>query len=193
MQKRDKIDPIIIIGILGIIVFSILGAYSIATGDVEFIFDRLASALIIGFALYLYKKIDIKPSVLVFGLLILITHHLRLYGKFYLGIAFDHWIHFASGIFLGLVLYRYFSKIIKSKAAIIVLSILVSAGLGALFEIVEFIGYSFVGESGGQGILFYGLSDFLEYNNIGWDLICNSLGALLGSLILLVKGRIWKN
>jgi hypothetical protein len=193
MQKRDKTDYLIItVGVIGIILGLISSIYSIIAGDIEFIFDGFFSAGIICFVLYLYREIDIKPSVLLFGLMIIVAHHLRLYGTFYFRIAFDHWIHTASGIFLGIVFYRYFSKTIKNKAAIIALSILISAGFGAIFEILEFVGYLFVGATGGQGILYYGLSDSLEYNNLGWDLVCNTLGAVLGSLVLLIKDWIWK-
>lgn len=179
-------------GFVSIVLCLISSGYAIATGNIEFIFDGFFSALIIGFVLYLYRAIGIKPAVLLFGLLILISHHLRLYGNFYLRIAFDHWIHAASGIFLGLIFYNYFSKTIKNKAAIIALSLLISAGFGAIFEIIEFGGYLFVGASGSQGMLYYGSPDSLEYINIGWDLICNTLGALIGSSILLIKSWIWK-
>jgi len=108
-----------------------------------------------------------------------------LYGDIYLGIPFDHWIHFVAGIFLGLFFYDYFSKIIKNKATVLLLSILVSAGIGSLLEIVEFVGYSYLGK--GEGILFYGSGDWGEWNNMSLDLIFNTTGALAGGLIIFIK------
>lgn len=191
MRKKHGLDPIILIGFLGIITFLALGIYSISVKDVEFIFDRFFSAAIVSFSLYLYKKIQIKPSVLLFGLLILIFHHLKLYGNFYFGIPFDRGIHLLAGIFLGLVFYGYFSKVIKNKAVVITFSILVSLGLSSILEIIEFVGYSFLGS--GEGILFYGTGDIGEWNNTIWDMISNLLGTFLGNLILLIKNISYKN
>ena len=53
-----------------------------------------------------------------------------------------------------------------------------------MVEILEFVGYSFLGE--GEGLLFYGTGDFGEWNNVSWDLISNTLGATSGSLGLLL-------
>ncbi len=174
-----------LVGRLGVIAFLCLAIYSTVTGDVEFIFDRLFSAAIIFFSLRVYKKTSIPPAVMYFGALVLISHHLKLYGNVYAGIPFDHWIHFSAGLFLGLALYGYFAKLTKSAALGIALAVLVSAGLGTMLEIVEFTGYSFLGK--GEGILFYGSGDWGEWNNISWDLISNTFGAITGSVSMAAR------
>ena len=79
------------------------------------------------------------------------------------GIPFDRIMHFTAGIALAFVFYQFLSKsgIKTNKIALALLAIFIATGIASMTEIMEFIGYSFLGE--GEGLLFYGTGDFGEW------------------------------
>lgn len=182
-------DPIIITGIIAIIILLTLGITAIIQNNIQSSYDRFYSIIVILITLYLHKKINITKPAITLGAIILLAHNLGLYGNTFI-LPFDYIIHLASGIFLALVFYPYFKSTHKRKLTIITLTILISIGIGSLLEIIEFIGFSFLGE--GEGILLYGKGDWGEWNNVSWDLINNTIGALITSTILTIKNAIKK-
>ncbi len=189
MKKRDKHQAIKYILFLTFIAFLVWGSITIVFWDVEFIFDRFFTAAAILAAFLLYDKMRLNAPIVIFSLLTLLMHHLKLYGNFYAGIPFDRIMHFTAGVALSLIFFHYFttSRIRTNFLATALLAILVATGLGSMMEIMEFVGYSFLGE--GEGLLFYGTGDFGEWNNSSWDMISNTLGAVLAIIVypLLMK------
>ncbi len=187
LMKGNKEEKIIkAVTIITAVFFLIWGVLAVFTKNTEFVFDRFFSA---AFAIFVYRfrnKINLKLHSLALGVLALTMHHLKLYGGVYLGIPFDKIMHFTAGFVLGLMLFYYFISLEPKKKPIylkvILFAVIFTVGLGGLLEIVEFVGYSTLGP--GEGVLFYGTGDFGEYNNTAWDLICNTLGALLSTMII---------
>jgi len=188
-MKKSTENKIIKWIIISASVFFILwGIYLTFTKDYELIFDKFFTAAIALTALFLYQKIKLNLPITVVSLITILLHHLKLYGNFYLGIPFDRIMHFTAGFALVLIFYHYLYHSDKRKNPnrwkISILAILIAAGAASLIEIVEFVGYSSLGE--GEGLLFYGTGDFGEWNNLSWDLICNTSGAILAALIFSV-------
>jgi uncharacterized membrane protein YjdF len=184
MKKSAEENIIKWITIAALLFFVAWGIYTTSTGDVEFIFDRFFTAAIILLALVLYKKMRVTLPIALVGFFALIIHHLKLYGNFYFNIPFDRIMHFTAGFAIALIFYQYFlsqGKKSSSRLKIALLSICITAGITSFMEIIEFVGYSSLGQ--GEGLLFYGTGDFGEWNNLSWDLICNTSGAVFASLL----------
>ena len=183
-MKKDVEERLVKGLILATIVFFIAwGLQAIIIKDTEFVFDRFFTAAIALAALFTYRKIKLNLPIALLSAFTLLLHHLKLYGNFYFGIPFDRIMHFTAGVTLCLIFYNYLykSKTLQNKWTVSLLAICIAAGIGSFMEIIEFVGYSFLGQ--GEGILFYGTGDFGEWNNLSWDLIMNTCGAILGTLI----------
>jgi len=184
-MKRDKAIRLIFYILILILLFS--GVFGLFGETKNLVYDRfLSSALLIGILL-MYKRMNMNNITLFFAVLAIALHNGGFYGNTYFGINFDRYEHFLGGFAATLVFIGYLRQFEKKKRInlkVILLSIAITAGLGSFVEILEFIGYTILGE--GVGILFYGTGDFGEWNNAAWDMICNTLGALTASLIPLI-------
>ncbi len=187
-ERRQHIGKALVLAT--IFMYVVGGTITVATGDLEFIFDRFATVAIFVFVYFMYRRLHMNLSLFAVLFLTILIHHLKLYGNVYFGIPFDRIMHFAAGMTIALIIYNYLknSESRPSMAKVFFISLLTAAGLASMIEILEFAGYSFLGA--GEGLLFYGTGDFGEYNNLSWDLMSNTLGALSGCLIMFVKGFI---
>jgi hypothetical protein len=167
-------------------VFIFLTILSFSTGNLELIGDKFVAIGMLLMALLWYKSFNLSIPTAIIGAFALILHHLKLYGNVYMGLPFDRWMHFIATLAIALIIFEYFKEHNKNKAlslfAICMISMMVALGAGSIIEIVEFMGYSFLGE--GEGLLRYGVGDFGEWNNACWDLMCNTLGAFVGVTIM---------
>ena len=147
----------------------------------QLLFDRLLALGVSFLALLYYTQMRVRHSTIILGFILLIAHNTLAYDNTFFGIAFERYIHFFAAFTLSILFYDYIyaTERRKNRLKLFFFSALVSIGIASLMEIVEFIGYSFLGE--GKGILFYGTGDFGEWNNVSWDLISNTLGAFAGS------------
>jgi len=181
-ERRSK-DKVVRYSIIAVIIFFVVWAiYAIVNRNQFGIFDRFFSAFLGVLALVLYKRMRLSIFSLAAGLAVLVLHHFNLYGNFYFGWPFDRHIHFLAGLVIAIFFAEYLSSSDqKSRFAVFFFSVWVAAGLASFMEIIEFIGYSILGE--GEGLLFYGTGDFGEWNNISWDLISNTAGAIFGALV----------
>lgn len=140
------------------------------------------SAIIVFYKLY--NKLNQDYMSYSFFIFALILHTLGLYATRPLGIRFDHYMHFVSGFTITLITDRLFNeRLSKMKRAILL--VFFSIGVGAVGEIIEWLGYYVLGL--GDGFLFYGLGDEGEWNNAILDLIFNSFGSLTFIGLLLFK------
>lgn len=94
-------------------------------------------------------------------------------------------MHFVGTFALALIIYQMIKPSQKNVFTTALITILITMGLGTIIEHQEFIGYSIIGE--GEGILGYGAGDWGEWNNISWDLIYNTLGAIVAALLSLLS------
>lgn len=172
--------------------FTLWGVYAVIKWDKEFIFDRFFAASITLAVFFMYRKMKLSLTTLAFGAFTLMLHHLKLYKEEYLGIPFDHYMHFAGGFALALIFSEYYINYEKKPnyTKIFFISVCIAAGIGSFMEIIEFAGKSILGE--GQGLLFYGDGDWGEYNNTAWDMINNTFGAVAASLVMIFSAKIKK-
>ena len=146
--------------------------------------------MIVAIALYfMYEKLNLNPLTYSLIIFALILHDLGVFG-FYnispLPIQWDHITHFFSNFSLTFIsfnyLKKYFSKNKFDNTWLIIFIVLISLGVGAIGELIEFTGYLTVGE--GAGVLGHGKGDIVtELGNSEWlntmlDLIFNLIGTL---------------
>ena len=186
-KKRSWKDKLIPNLLSAAFVFFVVWAFIAVFTNPDLIFDRFLSAGMIVILYILYKKLGLRLGVILFGFFALLLHHLKLYGNFYYGIPFDRIMHLVAGIALALVIYNALETSDIPRPALVIISIFMAAGVASTMEIIEFIGYANLGS--GEGLLFYGKGDFGEYNNVSWDLINNTLGAVIGSVYLFLWSR----
>lgn len=190
MGRRQWMDAALRSVMIAVMVFFIIwGTIAIVVREVFWIFDRFFSAFLALMALVFYRRMRLSAFSLMFGLAVLIMHHLNLYGNYYFSWPFDRYMHFFGGLAVTLFFAQYlYHSQGKRGIAVAFLSVTIAAGLGAYLEIIEFVGYATFGE--GEGLLFYGTGDIGEWNNISWDLISNVSGGLVGSAVFLLVRHI---
>jgi len=172
----NKID-IISAGCVGI--FSIWAGIDVITGNIGFIADHIYLAVLSLLVLLLHRKMQLSVPIVLIGLIPIILHSIGWYHVFWLGVPFDLYLHFFSGLAIGLIFYEYMkNKNAKLKVHNAVLAVFITAGLGSFLEVFEYIGYTFGGA--GTGIFFYGAGDFGEWANASKDMIANTFGAIFG-------------
>lgn len=184
MKLKDRItdENIITVGtLIGFIYFFIMGIMSIAEGNYEIIFDKFFEAVLFMVLFLVHKKLKLSVWTIAIAASAIMLHDRYLYGNVYFGIPFDHIIHFVAGFAVCVLFYQILLNSYKKPnlIGVLLLSVVLAMGLTSSMETLEFIGYSFLGE--GEGILFYGTGDFGEWNNMSWDMICNTLGAIAGA------------
>ena len=175
--------------ILLIVFYAIWAVYQLITtpNNLELIGDRFFGILLFGFFLFVNKKIDFHWLAFIMVIFAFNLHHAGLYGHVILGIPADNIIHFSTN-FAGVLLFynifyssRLFPKAKINNFVLMLIIFFFTTGIAAFGEIIEFVGYSFLGE--GEGILAYGIGDFGEWNDLSWDLIANSIGAIAGIIV----------
>lgn len=186
MDKKTEEKIIDVSLIISFIIFTALGISAIITKNVEFIYDRFFSAIIILFGYFIHRKIYLRLYAFLPIMAVAIMHHLKLYGLVFYGfIEFDMIMHFSAGFAIALILYSYLKyEIDGSRFKYGLIAFLCTLGITSSNEIMEYIGYYFLGP--GEGLLFYGTGDFGGYADTAWDLICNTLGAFFAVSLAIV-------
>ncbi len=151
----------------------------------ELLFDNFLTIALLLILLFQYSKWKFNKLSVIIALSALGLHHAKLYGTFFYSIPFDRIMHFVGTFALALIIYQMIKPSQKNVFTTALITILITMGLGTIIEHQEFIGYSIIGE--GEGILGYGAGDWGEWNNISWDLIYNTLGAIVAALLSLLS------
>lgn len=143
--------------------------------------DTIISILGVGLFNLLWTRLR-QDNVSYLGFLILLTLHVAyLYPHSILGVPWDHYMHFIGGGAIALIADRMFAQEkhwgMGYRALII---ILVAMGVGAIHEVIEWMGYAYLGE--GEGWLFYGEGDEGAWQNAMLDMMFNFFGATLVAL-----------
>jgi uncharacterized membrane protein YjdF len=152
----------------------------------DLLIDISGSLIIIIIYLYFFKRWKQDSLAYLFLAFSLILHNMYLYSTTFLGIRFDHYMHLIGGFTLAIVV----DRILRDKLSIkerVFLAIISASGIGALGEIIEWLGYNFLGE--GDGFLLYGFGDEGEWQNATMDMIFNFFGGLLFGLIIAFKNN----
>ncbi|MEM4336484.1 MAG: hypothetical protein QXG86_00570 [Candidatus Woesearchaeota archaeon] len=197
-KRRDKIITALFIIITLATFISLIRAFIIGS---KAVFDSLM-ILILLYLTYNYReKLNLKITTTFLGVIFLLGHLLGVNGfyDFYIFgfLGYDKLLHFYGPLVLFFIIFNFFQYSFeyyklkeKNKTKtnfnfkIIIITLLVTLGINALQEVIEFTGNSVLGN--GEGVFFYGSGD-LEGNDTPKDLVANFLGATLGGLILLIK------
>ena len=169
--------------------FTLWGILTIYLKQTDFIFDRFFSAGLVLVIYLFYRYVGLRLGAVAIALFALFLHHLKLYGMFFFGIPFDRIMHFTAGLAIAILVYDFLRKSNIPSWGVVLIAVFVAMGAGCVMEIIEFIGYSLGGF--GEGLLFFGKGDFGEFNNISWDLINNTLGAIIGAMLAFIYDS-WK-
>jgi len=172
--------------VLALIIFIILIIKYIKLNRTALTNDVIFSTIIIIFFYKFYDKLHQDYKSYFFLIFALILHDLGLYASSPLGIRFDHYMHFVGGFTIAILTDRIFNEKF-SKTKRFILLIVFSLGIGAIGEIIEWLGYAILGL--GEGFFRYGIGDEGEYRNAIFDLVFNSLGAITMAIITLFRKR----
>ena len=171
-------------------IYLILFAFHFFTrGNFEFIWYIFIMIILIGFFSFLHKKYHFSTLTL-WGLSIWGIAHMfggstllgepRIYGRVLVDLfttgdttlfRYDHLLHFYFYVVMTSVIYQISKRYFKPGAnwkVVALLVVLASMGVGAFNEIIEFIPVLFLAETGVGG-----------YFNVAWDIVFNTLGALV--------------
>jgi len=143
----------------------------------------------------IFIGLSFLPHIL--GLYKMIPHKgylIMLYGLPQLNYHYDWLVHIFAVLFFSIAFcsmtYPYFIKGFKSKWFMFIIILFFMLGAGSLNEIIEYVGYDFLGY--GEGFLAFGDGDISPdsgpWQNSSMDMFSNLVGGLIGvGIFLLIK------
>ena len=191
MKIEKKSFLVLIFTIFYTILFIFL---AIRIDNMEFVFYILFESIILIFLILYYKKVHLSLFMLVLISLLLFMHFAggnffingtRLYDVMYKDIIrYDNIVHFLWGFVFTFIAYNilvpHLDKKVKHNSFLFAaILVLITSGGGALVEIQEFLGVVFFEAAKGVG----------SYVNNALDLVYNSIGAIIASIILVKYHR----
>lgn len=156
-----------------------IGLGALYTGS-QFIIDFLLAVVLLLLLYTLRDKIKLHPFHYSLVGLTLLAHNSGWWGtytKYPFGLEFDFYLHFLSGLTIGLISYRFtsskmhYSKKERYISCIIILLVLIFAHEG-----VEYAGGEILGD--GDGVLFRGSGDLDDHDTLK-DLINGFVGGII--------------
>ncbi len=181
-----------------------------------FVKDCVMELFFVGVFYIVQKEYRLPPIIIILGFIPMITHLCGVLFQFYeyliQGIGYDKFIHFTNCLVLTIVLF--YILIAHSKKAPIqkaIIAVLVVLGIGAVAKNIEFVGSQYIKFSGStmlsegdftlhtnsQMLQTLTISQNLERDMITydyqWDLLCNTLGAMTGLIIIGILWNVDKN
>lgn len=188
----------------GVLLFLFFIVYAYVVNLRLYIADSLVFIGLIILFYFLYDHLNMTPFSYIVLIISFALHNAGVFGWYYKSplpyvdilwekhisahpFQWDHITHIVGIFAITLIFFQYLSKFFsKSKinnVILIFLIVLSGMGIGALIEHYEFAGFLFFGE--GEGGLAKGTGDFTgnwassDWINAMWDLVYNTLGALL--------------
>lgn len=174
------------------------GAGVVLTGNREFFVYLTVVAAVVGAVFTLHRRIRFSPALL-WGLGVLGAAHMAggllpapeewpvegrrvLYNLWLVPdvLKFDQAVHFygsAVGTCACWQWVRASAALTRPTAGAVTLSVLAGIGLGAINETVEFLTTRVVADTNVGG-----------FENTGWDLVSNLIGAVTAGVLILIKG-----
>ena len=147
----------------------------------QYRFDSAIMIFTLGFAYLIRKKIHLHPMHFFLFSTLMVLHNLGVfgfYGKVYLGMEYDFWVHSYFGLVFSWMLIRahLFNKIFSTPFMYLMVILLV-LGFSAAHEIIEYQGAKTFGE--GEGFIFFGVGDKDKFDTQK-DMQNNLLGGIFG-------------
>lgn len=166
------------------------GLAAIARGDVEFIYYTALLSVAITVILLIHKRFQFYPFVLMalsgLGLLHLLggnyfIGNIRLYDFFLIPHVFryDNFVHMVGSGIMTMLAYAMLNPVVKNNLKrndlyFVILLVLVSLGLGAVNELVEFF-----------GVILFDVGNMVGgYTNTLLDLVYNTIGSIIIAVLL---------
>ena len=193
-KKSERL--ILLFNLIYLILF---GIHFYKRGNFEFIWYIFIMLILIGVFSFLHKRYNFTKLTLI-GLSLWGFGHMlggstifgepRIYARVLINIfttgdttifRYDHLLHFYFYVVMTSVIYQMSKNYFKPNANWKVVSIIIvfaSMGVGAFNEIIEFLPVLFLSETGVGG-----------YYNIAWDIVFNTLGAIVGIIYISLKRK----
>tara|TARA_Y100000310_G_scaffold339954_1_gene434254 strand:- start:15124 stop:15765 length:642 start_codon:yes stop_codon:yes gene_type:complete len=197
---------------LGILLFLWFAYYAATRGVQLYIADSFVFIGILIVFYYLYEHLRMTPFSYSMLIIACALHNAGVFGWYYKSplpyidpfwqqhisahiFQWDHITHLVGIFTITYILFQYLSQYFKGKNVLTlsVLIVLAGMGVGVVIEHYEFLGSLTVGEGegglgkGGAGD--YTLNDWAssDWLNVMWDLVYNSIGAILAVGVGLVN------
>ena len=191
------------------IVMIIFARYAYITEAYTWLWDCVVTFLIGIFVYKLKNKLRLTPTLFFILMSALALHCAGVYGlytKAFFGLDFDHYTHFIGSFAVSIIFVNWllYYKSLKYKLGVVCfVSIFITLGLSAIHELIEFLGYFYLGP--GEGFLFAGAGDGLPgvsgeslytaadigvsgtYSNALIDILYNAIGATAGCIVMGIK------
>ena len=169
-QKSAKIMAIVVI--IALILLMVKNHFN---NRDKLILDVAVSCITIIILYKNYKRLNLTNLSFGLALFAFLLHNLDIYDKYFLMLKFDHYMHFVGGFAVASIFDRLMHEKMRLGKRWFFL-LMLSLGIGAAYEMMEYAGYVFLGE--GPGMFFYGLGDEGQWHNAILDLVFNSIGAI---------------
>ena len=167
-----------------------------------FVIDASFGILIMSLAYYYRSKLIFSWEGALFSCLGFISNTagaVGIYELSYKGAGWDKMLHVISTIGISMLAYSFLATKNKSEKrkffstlGLIIITLLIVHGIGAVNEITEFIGSRYLGIAQGMFGMTNGLnppnSDFERYD-IQWDMIANLIGTIIGITYIVIKSK----
>ncbi len=191
--KHDKSKNIIFfVSALIIVLFLII--FIIYNPD--YIRDCIFGLIILTLSYFIENKYPLKSKYIIIAIIPLMLNLVGLAFNFYsfsiLGIGYDKMIHFLNCALVTLVIYAWVSKYPRTIALKLFVIILIVLGLGAVGELMEFVGQQYLHIYGptmfSQGdLLPSSIDNDLVMYDTWWDIIFDLLGASFMAMLIALK------
>ncbi|MFH1439439.1 MAG: DUF2238 domain-containing protein [Candidatus Woesearchaeota archaeon] len=198
-EKKSDLAMKLLLSLYAILMI-IIARYAILTNATTWLWDAGVTFTIV-FVVYLSRnKLRLNAWLYAMFLFSLALHTLGVYGfytKQFFGLDFDHYTHFFASFAVSMILCNWLLHYnnLKSKfATVCFIAILMTIGISAIHETIEFLGYTFL-NADGANLFFPGntaipsltaadIGDSGTYSNTMIDIIYNMVGAVAGCVVI---------
>jgi uncharacterized membrane protein YjdF len=200
MNKKHKL----VIYLLFMQIYVIFAVFNYLKGS-QWVFDSILAMIFLTFMFIINKWLKLEKFGFVLFNIALLSHNLGTFG-FYdwrWGIfAYDNIVHLLNSMVGAYIIFNFvarklhirerqrvkFTVVDEHKIIFIFLVLASVAMLGAVVEIIEFLGFMYLGP--GEGILFFGAGDSGNVDDIAGqyidtmgDIIVNTIGTIIGVIL----------
>lgn len=200
--------------VISLLIFILMIPLAVMNGVYGFIPDLVMFIIMTLF--YRWTFYTFKMNVPIFTLLVIghILHACGIFGWYHISpvpIQWDHVTHFFGALPYALLFFKWMeqwmdARFFSKKNLLILMAIFLAAsGVGAVVELSEFVGYLQYGTGDGafqfgpgDGVMGKEGSDLIDslgggWINEGWDFIYNTIGIIIGMLVMIILRVTRKN
>lgn len=155
---------------------------SYTIGNMEFLYYGLVVSPFLIFFYLSYKQLQLTTNIVILSLLVLVFHLFGTFGAYqmtFYGLHYDTILHLFGSFVIAILAYNFlkahWKKVPQVGNTYLFLTVLlVSLGVGALVEMIEF-----------GGVLAFNSPGVGDYFNNAMDLTVNGLGATVGAMYMI--------